>query len=52
MFSNHIVFSDVLFTHVRPKLKDLVLVQTIEWYGLGLQLGIDDTELDMIEKNN
>ena len=52
MFSNHIVFSDVLFTHVRPQLKDLVLVQTIEWYDLGLQLGIDDTELDVIEKNN
>ena len=29
-----------------------MLVQTIEWYDLGLQLGIDDTELDVIEKNN
>ena len=37
---------------MRPQLKDLVLVQTIEWYDLGLQLGIDDTELDVIEKNN
>ena len=52
MFSNHIVFSDVLFTHVRPQLKDLVLVQTTEWYDLGLQLGIDDTELDVIKKHN
>ena len=29
-----------------------MLVQTIEWYDLGLQLGVDDTELDVIEKNN
>ena len=52
MFSNHIVFSDVLFTRVRPQLKDLVLIQTTKWYSLGLLLGIDDTELDVIEENN
>ena len=34
------------------KLKDLVLVQTTKWYDLGLQLGIEDTELDVIEENN
>ena len=50
MFSNHIVFSDVLPTHVR--LKDLVLIRTAKWYNLGLQLGIDDTELEVIEKHN
>ena len=52
MFSNHIVFSDVLSAHVIPQLKDLVLVRTTNWYNLGLQLGIDDTELDVIEENN
>ena len=34
-----------------PKLKDLVLVQTREWYDLGLQLGVEDTELDVIQSN-
>ena len=52
MFSNHIVFSDVLSTHVRPQLKDLVLVQTPKWYYLGVLLGIGVAELDVIEKNN
>ena len=27
-------------------------MQTTKWYVLGLQLGIDDTELDVIEENN
>ena len=35
-----------------PQLKDLVLIQTTKWYDLGLQLGIEDTELDVIEENN
>ena len=35
-----------------PKLKDLVLVQTKEWYDLGLQLGVEDTDLDVIQSNN
>ena len=52
MFSNHIVFSDVLFTHVRPQLKDLVLVKVIRWYELGLQLGVDDVDLEVIKRNN
>ena len=37
---------------MKPELKDLVLVQTTKWYNLGLQLGIKDTELDVIEENN
>ena len=37
---------------VLPKLKDLVLVQTKEWYDLGLQLGVEDTDLDVIQSNN
>ena len=37
---------------MKPQLKDLVLVQTTKWYNLGLQLGIKDTELDVIEQNN
>ena len=35
-----------------PLLKDLVLVQVAEWYDLGLQLGVEDEELDVIKKNN
>ena len=37
---------------MKPQLKDLVLVKATKWYNLGLQLGIEDTELDMIEENN
>ena len=37
---------------MKPELKGLVLVQTTKWYNLGLQLGIKDTELDVIEENN
>ena len=33
-------------------MKDLVLIEVTEWYELGLQLGVDDTELEEIEKNN
>ena len=39
-------------TCVGPNLKDLVLIQTTEWYDLGLQLGIEDTELEEIQSNN
>ena len=35
-----------------PLLKDLVLVQVAEWYDLGLQLAVEDEELDVIKKNN
>ena len=35
-----------------PKLKDLVLVRAVKWYDLGLQLGMEDAELDVIEENN
>ena len=49
---NHIVFSGVSSTCVRPQLKDLVLIQTTEWYDLGLQLGIEDAELEDIQSNN
>ena len=34
-----------------PKLKDLDLVEVSDWYGLGLQLDIDDRELDRIGKD-
>lgn len=37
---------------IKPQTKDLVLLQTTKWYSLGLQLGIEDTELDVIEENN
>ena len=29
-----------------------MLVQVIRWYDLGLQLGVDDAELKVIERNN
>ena len=32
-----------------PQMKDLILIKVTEWYELGLQLGVDDAE---IEKNN
>ena len=36
-----------------PQMKDLVLIKVTEWYELGLiQLGVDDAELEEIEKNN
>ena len=35
-----------------PQMKDLVLIKVTEWYELGLQLGVDDAELEVIEKNN
>ena len=43
---------DVPTPSMKPQLKDLVLIKTVKWYNLGLQLGIDDTELDVIEENN
>ena len=36
----------------KPQMKDLVLIKVTEWYELGLQLGVDDAELEEIEKNN
>ena len=35
-----------------PKMKDLVLIKLTEWYELGLQLGVEDAELEEIEKKN
>lgn len=32
-----------------PELKDLDLIKLINWQGVGLQLGIDDYELQKIE---
>ena len=33
-------------------LKDLVLVSVAEWYDLGLQLGVEDEDLDVIKRDN
>ena len=33
-------------------MKDLILIKVTEWYELGLQLGVEDAELEEIEKNN
>ena len=32
-------------------MKDLVLIEVTEWYELGLQLGVEDTELEEIKNN-
>ena len=37
---------------VQPRLKDLVTIKVTEWYDLGLQLDIDDHELDVIQKDH
>ena len=34
------------------QMKDIVIIKVTEWYELGLQLGVDDAELEEIEKNN
>ena len=34
---------------VRPQLKDLDLIKLMNWQGVGLQLGIEDCELQKIE---
>ena len=52
MFPNLTTSSGVPTPLVKPQMKDLVLIKTVKWYNLGLQLGIEDTELDMIEQNN
>ena len=50
--STNLIQSGALPSHVEPQLKDLVLVQVIRWYELGLQLGVDDRELEVIKRNN
>lgn len=35
-----------------PVLKDLDTLKVLDWYGVGLQLGIEETELDIIRKNS
>ena len=52
MFPNLTTSSGVPTPLMKPQMKDLVLIKTVKWYNLGLQLGIEDTELDMIEQNN
>ena len=50
--STNLIQSGALPFHVAPQLKDLVLVKVISWYNLGLQLGEEDTELEVIKRNN
>ena len=47
--STNLIHSGALPFHVAPQLKDLVLVKVISWYNLGLQLGEEDTELEVIK---
>ena len=37
---------------VEPQLKDLILVRTVKWYELGLQLEVESHNLDVIQANN
>ena len=50
--STNLIQSVALPFHVAPQLKDLILVKVIKWYDLGLQLGVEDTELEEIKRNN
>ena len=52
MFPNLTTSSGVPTPLMKPQMKDLVLIKTVKWYNLGLQLGIEDTELDVIDQNN
>ena len=36
----------------KPQMKDLVLIKISDWHDLGLQLGVEDAELEVIQKNN
>ena len=49
-----ILMSDDIFLSgtQEPQMKDLILIKVTEWHELGLQLGVDDAELEEIEKNN
>ena len=38
--------------NARPKLKDLQLLQFFKWQGVGLELGLEDITLRMIEHNH
>ena len=49
MFPNLTISSS---PHSVPQLKDLVLVRAVEWYDLGLQLGVENAEMKVIQKNN
>ena len=37
---------------VEPQLKDLILVRTVKWYELGLQLEVESHDLNVIQANN
>jgi len=47
-----ITSSSFSFSIVEPQLKDLILVQTVKWYELGLQLEVKGKDLDVIQANN
>ena len=38
--------------HLEPTLKDLIVIKVTNWYDLGLQLDIEDENLDVIKANN
>ena len=38
--------------NVEAQLKDLILVRTVKWYELGLQLEVEGKDLDVIQANN
>ena len=46
---NYIFF--VLFL-IEPSLADLLLLRVVEWYEVGLYLGLDETELKIIQHDN
>ena len=52
-FSEYLMCGNIFLSGAQgPQMKDLVLIKVTEWYELSLQLGVDDAELEEIEKNN
>ena len=53
VFTIHSVSLELIWSlsHPEPQLKDLLLIRTVEWYNIGLHLGVDDEELKVIQQN-
>ena len=54
-FSNKLQFKCITLSPVavpKPKLKDLIRLEISNWYSVGLQLDLDDEDLDGIEQTN
>ena len=43
--------SSIQTCSLKPELKDLDLIEVVEWYSVGLQLGVKEYELKSIEQD-